>query len=332
MHFNKTNWGRMALFSFMLLFVFLNCNYSLAQVKELEALRASIYRFTQYDNGKTDSIPKNKQNTERLKAELDKAWMSLVLHKNSKNLDSLKQGAVNNQTSYIIGNHNYFFSEFRRDFSVRSTENNVYYSIVFYGIYDYGLPNFVSVFIQPFTVDNKELVIYYLKLNGSGTYFIKDIAYNKIIFKSDALNSGVPVSAFHKIDNNHWLLVEVMENHGQRAMILENTSSTWKPTKAFKGMAFENPIGDYKKKKDIGTRIFLRFAENKNIVSIYGSGFLKKYEIQFDEVNKTISYKKYHKDENEAPVIKAVWKNNCFVIDDYYLGEDLNDEPMPFPG
>jgi len=128
------------------------------------------------------------------------------------------------------------------------------------------------------------------------------------------------------------LLIEEMEKHRQKAFVIENTKGIWKPMKAYKGNAFQNQLGDYKNKKDLGVRSFLRFAENKNIASIYGSGFLKKYEIEFDEANKTVSYKKYRKDENEIPVIKAVWQNNCFMIDDYYLGEDLNDEPMPFPG
>jgi hypothetical protein len=188
------------------------------------------------------------------------------------------------------------------------------------------------VYIQPFTIKNKELLIYYFNLNGSGTYYIKDVATNKIVFKSDAITSNVPIVAFQPIDNSHYLLIEEMENYGQRAMVIEINRDSWKQIKAFKGKSFRNSLADYANKYDAGSRNFLRFAENKNITSLYGSGFLKKYEIQFDEANKTISYKQYRTNESEAPIIKAVWQNNSFTIDDYYIGEHLNDEPLPFPG
>jgi hypothetical protein len=303
-----------------------------SQEKELESLRSSIYQFVQYDKGKIDSIPKNIQNDVRLKSALDLAWMNFMLQKDSKNLDSLKQKAINNKTSYIIGNHNYFFHDLRKNPMIRSLENNVNHSIVFYGIYDYELSNFVSVFIQPYKVGNKSLVIYYFKLNGSGKYYIKDIATNKIIFSSPALTSIAPVVSFQTIDDKHYLLVEDMENNGQRAMVIENKNGVWQQIKAFKGKSFENELGPYAEKTSKGIRNYLRFAENKNMVSIYGSGFFKKYEIQFDEKNKTISYKQYSINETETREVKSVWKNNCFEMDDYYIGEHLNDEPMPFPG
>lgn len=316
-------------------FVFLCCCFSFmdafSQEKELESLRSSIYQFVQYDKGKIDSIPKNKQNDVRLKSALDLALMNFMLHKDSKNLDSLKQKAINNKTSFIIGNHNYFFHDLRKNPMIRSLENNVNHSIVFYGIYDYELSNFVSVFIQPCKIENKSLVIYYFKLNGSGNYYIKDIATNKIIFTSSALTSNAPIFALQTIDEKHYLLVEDMENNGQRAMVIENNTGNWKQAKAFKGKTFQNSLGPYTEKKDAGPRYFLRYAENKNIVSIYGSSFLKKYEIQFDEKTKILSYREYRKNE-EHVVKKATWKNNVFVIDDYYIGEHINDEPMPFPG
>jgi hypothetical protein len=175
-------------------------------------------------------------------------------------------------------------------------------------------------------------VIYYFKLNGSGNYFIKDIATNKIIFKSPALTSNAPVVSLQTIDDKYYLLVEEMENNGQRALVIENNNGVWQHVKAFKGKSFQNELGPYAEKTSKGMRNYLRFAENKNMVSIYGSGFFKKYEIQFDEKNKTISYKQYGINETETREVKSVWKNNCFEIDDYYIGEHLNDGPMPFPG
>lgn len=316
-------------------FVFLCCCFSFldgfTQEKELESLRSSIYQFVQYDRGKIDSIPKNKQNDVRLKSALELAWTNFMLHKDSKNLDSLKKKAINNKTSYIIGNYNYFFHDMKKNPVLKSLENNINHSIVFYGIYDYALSNFVSVFIQPFKVGEKSLVIYYFKLNGSGNYYIKDIATNKIIFTSAAFTSNAPVVSFQTIDDKHYLLVEDMEKNGQRAMVIENNTGIWKQVKAFKGKTFQNPFGPYTEKKDAGVRYYLRFAVNKNIMSIYGASFLKNYELQFDEKTKILSYREYRKNE-ENVVKEATWKNNAFVIDDYYIGEHLNDESIPFPG
>jgi hypothetical protein len=75
-------------------------------------------------------------------------------------------------------------------------------------------------------------VIYYFILNGSGNYYIKDIATNKIIFTSSSLTSNAPVVALQTIDDNHYLLVEDMEKNGQRAMVIENNASNWKQIKA----------------------------------------------------------------------------------------------------
>jgi hypothetical protein len=304
-----------------------------SQAKELEVLRSAIYRYTQYDKGKIDSIPKNKANDNRLKSDLDRSWMDFVLHKDSKNLDVLKKSGVDNRTSYIIGNHNYFFHERRKDPAIRTLENNVnFYSIGFYGIYDYDRPNFVYVYMQPFVFQGRELVVYHFSLKGQEEYLIKDLATNKIVFQNKAMNSGAPIVSLQSIDKNHCLIVEALENHGQRAFVLETQKPEWKILPAFQGKAFRNSLGDYKDKVDAGPRKQLRFAVNHNITSIYGDNFLKSYQIKFDSATQTISYKQYRKEEKDAPVIEAKWKNNTFVMDDYYIGEHLNDEPMPFPG
>lgn len=305
----------------------------LAQANELETLRSKIYRYTQYDKGKIDSISKNKANDLRLKSELDRAWMDFVLHKDSKNLDALKKSAIDNKTSHIIGNHNYFFHERRKDYAIRTIENNVnYYSIGFYGIYDYDRPNFVYVFMQPFVLGKKELVVYHFSLKGSEAYLIKDVATNKIVFKSKAMNSGAPIVSLQSIDKNHCLIVEALEDHGQRAFVLDTRTTNWEMLSVFKGKSFRNSLGDYSNKLDVGSRFYLRFAVTHNIASIYGDNFLKTYQIKFDTATQTISYKQYRKEEKDAPIIQSVWKNNTFSIDDYYIGEHLDDEPMPFPG
>ena len=85
-------------------------------------------------------------------------------------LENLKKNSINNKTDYIIGNHNYYFNSLRKDPFIKPLENNVNYSIAFYGLYDYKLSNFVSFYIQPFIFDTTEYVVYYSKPNGQGTY------------------------------------------------------------------------------------------------------------------------------------------------------------------
>jgi hypothetical protein len=306
--------------------------HSSAQVNELEKFRKETTAFLNYDNGKIDAIPKNPSNTARLKVNLEKAFLDFVLNKNSKDLEDLKKNSIYNKSDYIIGNNNYYFTNERRDIYKKALENNVNYCITFYGLYDYRLSNFVSFYIQPFNVDAKEFVVYYYKLNGTGTYYIKDVATNSIVFKSEALTSDAAILKFSKLDQTHSLLVEDMGDNGQRALVVNTASKTWTIAKAFKGNAFENNSTDYSKMSNKGSRSYLIFAANKNIKTHYGFNFLKKYEIQFDEATKTISYKQYSKNEKDIKMIQAKWQSGSFTIDDYYIGKDVLTEDLPVPG
>ncbi len=307
-------------------------NFNLfAQVNELEKFRKELTLFVNYDNGKIDSLPKTAANTTRLKNNMEAAFLGFILNKNSKDLEDLKRNSINNKGDYIIGNYNYFFRDQRRDPARKELNNNVNYSISFYGLYDYRLPNFVSFYIQPFTTDGKEYIIYYYTLNGTGMYYVKEAETNTIVFKGEAFTSAAAIVSFSRIDKDHFLLVENMANHGQRALVLESAPGNWKRINAFAGKAFVNSTADYSKMTDKAPRTYLRFAESRTIVSIYGSGFLKKYEIQFDEASKTISYRQYRQNENEVITIRATGKNKLFTIDDYYIGTHLNDEEIPMP-
>jgi hypothetical protein len=151
---------------------------SFGQVNELEKFRKEITLFVNYDNGKIDSLPKSIENSLRLRKNYGTAFLEFIKNKDSKNLDNLKNKSINNKTDYIIGNNNYSFNSQRKDPFVKSLENNVNYNITFYGLYDYKLSNFVSFYIQPFILDTTEYVVYYCKLNGQGTYYIKDVNRN----------------------------------------------------------------------------------------------------------------------------------------------------------
>ncbi|MBL7746993.1 MAG: hypothetical protein JNM19_06170 [Chitinophagaceae bacterium] len=302
-----------------------------AQVKELENFRKEVTMFVNYDNGKIDSLPKTSSNTTRLKENMEAAFLTFIKHKSSKDLEDLKRNSINNRTDYIIGNNNYFFADLRRDPARKELKNNVNYSISFYGLYDYRLPNFVSFYIQPFTVDGKEYIVYYYKLNGAGTYYIKGAENNAIVYKGEAFTSAAAILSFSRVEKDHFLLVEDMGNHGQRAIVLQSAPAGWKSINAFAGKAFVNSTGDYSKLMNKAPRTYLRFAESRTIVSMYGSRFLSKYEIQFDEVSKTISYRQYRQNENEVVMVHAKWENKLFKIDDYYIGTHLNDEEIPMP-
>src|SRR5690554_1342975 len=308
------------------------CLKSFGQVKELEKFRKEITTFVNYDNGKIDSLPKSPETSEQLTKNYENAFLDFIKKKDSKNLDNLKKNSIDNKTSHIIGNRNYFFHSLRRDPFNKSLENNVNYQITFYGLYDYKLSNFVSFYIQPFLIDNSDYVVYYYTLNGKGTYYIKNVKSNKIMFKSQGLTSYVPIKKIKKIDNNHILIVEDMGDNGERALVINTELKKWKAIEAFYGKAFFDNSTDYTKTTEIQKRVYFNFTATRTINAIYGRGFLKKYEIDFDENTKTISYKKPNKKDNEIKVIEAKWKNNLFNIDDYYIGQDVHDKDLPMPG
>lgn len=303
--------------------------YSFGQVKELEKLRTEIEFFINYDQGKVNSTPKSEANTLKFKQNTEKAFLEFIMHKDSQNLDHLKSNSIDNKTSNIIGNHNYFFETLRIDPYNKSFEKNVYYQIVLYPVYDYQLSNFVSFYIQPFTVGEIQYVIYYFKINGEGTYYIKDLAKNKIMFESKALTSNAAISKFELIDSNHFLVVEDMGYNGQRAFVINTENNQWKAINTFKGKSFKLNSVDYESKNDGNPRKYLRFANNRNIQNNYSFRYFKDFEINFDTKTQTISYKKLNDVAANAKKIESKWENKTFTIDDYYVGENLNDKTMP---
>ncbi|MBK1895797.1 hypothetical protein [Chryseobacterium paridis] len=315
----------------LLIGLFLISFFSFGQVKELENFRKEIEFFINYDHSKTASTPESEANTLKFKQNLEKAFIEFVMNKDSKNLDQLKNNSINNKTSYVIGNHNYFFDTPRIDPYKKSLENNSYYKIVLYPIYDYELSQFVSFYMQPFNLNEKQYVIYYYKLNGEGTYYIKDIAKNIIVFKGQALTSNAAISKFDQIDDSHFLVVEDMGYDGQRAFVIKNENNLWQPINAFKGKSFKPNSVKYDIKNEGNSRKYLRFANSKNIKNTYPIFYFKNYEINFDPKSKMISYKKADRQSENGKKIESKWENNSFTIDDYYLGEDLNDQPVPMP-
>ena len=288
------------------------CLKSLGQVKELEKFRKEITTFVNYDNGKIDSLPISPETSEKLTKNYVNAFLDFIKNKDSKNLDNLKKNSFNNKTSYIIGNYNYFFNSLKRDYLINSVENNIIYQVTFYGLYDYKLSNFVSFYIQHFLIQTSEYVIYYCKLNGKGTYYIKEVNNNKLVFQNEGQTSNAPIKKITRIDKKHILIIEDMGDNGERALVVNTELKEWKTINAFNGKAFYENSDDFSKTTEIQKRKYFRFAETKTINRLYGKSFLKKYEIDFDEKTKTISYKRYNQNESEIKVITAKWENNLF--------------------
>ncbi|MET0393170.1 MAG: hypothetical protein ABW019_08500 [Chitinophagaceae bacterium] len=302
---------------------------SFSQVAELETFRTNITRWIWYDQGKIDSIPRTDANTARLKKAAEASFLRFVLHPDSKSLDSLKAHAKQGGGSYYFDQYSYFFHEGRRILAQRTPENNTNYSITLYGLYDYDLPNFISISIQPFTAGGNNYVVYYYNTRLQGTYYIRDVKKNTIVYTGTGMTRTAPIQTFHKIDTSHVLLIEDLGDKGQRAFVLNTEKAGWRLIDAFKGKAFPDNATDFAKKTATGKRRNLWLAANESLIANYGSRYLT---IAFDESTKTLSYLQLtDRSGNNTKKIEAKWQNNQFLIDDYYLGEHLNDQPMPMP-
>ncbi|SMC57170.1 hypothetical protein [Moheibacter sediminis] len=289
---------------------------SFGQIDKLENFRKELMLYMDYDQRATDA--KNESEAKELKENVEKVFRKFVLDKESKNTDRLKTEAESS-------NYSYSFSNVKREKMVQSTENNEDFKISFYGMYDYKLSNFVSIYIQPFLLSKNELCVYYYKLNGKGKYFVKEIDSNKIIFTSEGLTSNAAVIKIHQIDKNHVLIIEDMGDDGQRALVVKTEKKEWAAVEGFKG----NLIEHNNEKKFAESRKYLRLVSNKTIQNHQSFGFLKQNGIRYNEELKTIVYSI---SEDNLTFKEAKWEGKLFVIDDYYLGDHLPDEPMPFPG
>lgn len=309
---------------FALGLILINLNL-FGQTNELENFRKEITLFVNYDIGKIDSLPKSNKTSKRLVKNYQNAFLNFIKNNDSKNLDNLKKNSIENKTSHTIGNNKYFF----RSSGKSPFINSEYYSITIYGLNDYELPNFVSIYIQPFSIDTAKYVIYYCNLNGKGIYYIKELSSNKILFQSEGLTSNAPIKKFTKIDTKHILIIEDLGDNGERALVINTELNNWRAIKGFYGKAFLDNSTDYSKMTKTQKRLYLNFSETGTINARYGKAFLKKYEIDYDETTKTISYKKYNIKKSEVKTISATWENNLFKIDDYFLGQDLDDLGLP---
>jgi hypothetical protein len=295
------------------------------QTNELEKFREEITLFVNYDQGKIDSLHKSIKTSKRLFKNYQNAFLNFVKNSDSKNLDNLIKNSIDNKTNHIIRNNKYYFRSSRKGPLI----NGDYYSITIHGLYDYASYSFVSIYIQPVSIDTTKYVIYYCNLNGKGIYHIKELSSNKILFQTEGLTSNAPIKKFTKIDNKHILIIEDMGDNGERALVINTKLYNWKAIKGFYGKAFLDNSTDYSKITKTQKRLYFKFSETGTINARYGKDFLKKYEIDYDETTKTISYKIYNKNASKVKTISAKWENNLFKIDDYFIGQDIDDLGSP---
>lgn len=302
-----------------------------AQVQELEEFRKAIHLFVQYDQGKLDSIAHTAANSLRLKEHYQTAFLALIQSEKSHNLDDLKANSIKAGSSYNIGNNGYFFSSLRRNPYLKSRENNEDFLISLYGIYDYKLPDFVSIFIQPFQIDNAQFVVYFCKLNGHGTYFVKEVKSNQIVFQNPLSTTKLPILQLAKLDANHFLLIEDAGDAGQRALVVRSSTTGWEAIAGFKGKSVEQKDADYRLSATSSARNYLQLASSRAINSIYGSSFIKQFGITYQQATQTISYKQYAKTPADYRLVFAKWNGENFLIDDYYIGQEMGElRAVPF--
>lgn len=300
-----------------------------SQVEELEHFRKSLTMYVNYDHGKIDSIPISKHRNDQLKADMEKQFLSFVMHPKSHLIDSLKsKSKTDGKSTFWFDQWSYRIAKMKMDLMNKNTLNNTYYSIDFQGFYDYNLSQFVSFMVQPFTVENKDFTVYYYKLNGIGKYYIKDTKTNQIVFSNDAFTSEYPLSAIHVLDSDHLLLLESMGENGQRIFVVEHHHQPWKKIEAFEGKQLAQNFTDFKTRTYTKTRTYLWIASTHTIHTHYGYGFFKKYALQYDASTKTISYVS---DISSTQTKKATWVENRFRIDDCFLGDFLINETPPMP-
>ena len=76
--------------------------------------------------------------------------------------------------------------------------------------------------------------------------------------------------------------------------------------------------------------MYMWIASNRNITTSYGPRGLT---LDYDEKRKVLFYTiLINGSESDTRIIEANWKGNMFDMDDYYLGEHINDSPVPMPG
>lgn len=292
-----------------------------AQETELENYRTAMTDFVKFDRANKQQSETLKRQKDSLFRNMETAFLAFALHKESHKIEQLKP--IVKQIGKGLHCH-----EMLRNYALQTKENNTNIMVSFHGVYDYELSNFVSIYIQNFICDKEEFAVYYYKLNGKGTYFVKQIKKNKLVFQSEAFTSNPAILNIHVLDASHLLLIEDMEKNGQRAFVVKKSKQKWDAISAFKGLGFPQGTNSFSKVTKMQfseRRNYLHLAGNSSIFSHYGHN--RAAFVEFDSKTKTISYAINWEKEK----VNAVWQQEFFEISDFYLGTYMTDEPVPYP-
>lgn len=320
-----------------LLFSILLSTTANGQVTELENFRKTLTHFVFYDRNQIDSIPKTDELTKSLTEKVKDDFRKFVLHPQSSSIENLKSQAKTNNSSYWFNNYSYFFSSLKYYFGLNPDPTlnlPVIESISFYGLYNYSHSDFISLYIEQCESGNLNFVIYSYIVNNTTYYFIKDIHTNKIVFERQIQTTGVPISGLYRIDDNHVLLVEDdMNISGQSALVVSTQKDIWEPIYAFKGMAYLTDSNNKLEKKLTDNRMLMKLVSTKTIGSVWGTTSIRNnYGLYFDAKSRSLCHKiLLKKGGSETRKICAIWNNNIFEINDYYLGDHLEDSEIPYP-
>lgn len=295
---------------------------SFSQINELDNFRQQLTNYINIDQSGSYS----KANLKKLKTELDSSFRVFVLRKdftpltNNEDIEKLKKKANTNSLDYL-----YSFFTLNRDINNHDIKYNINYYIGFFGLYDYDSPNIVTVHVQPYLAGEENYMIYYYSKHNKGTYFIKNVVTNEIVFEGDAETPNAPIRKFTKMDSDHYLIVEDMGDYGHRAMFVKVENKKWQAINAFKGKSFDIEKLDYTTIKETVSRRYLWIASNQKITHHMQNRPGEFSYINLNTTNKEIWYRRYFENWLASPIIKGRWQDSTFAIDDYFIGEDYKE-------
>jgi hypothetical protein len=209
-----------------------------------------------------------------------------------------------------------------RDFIlIKNSENHELFKSFDGGVKEFSLDNTVLVHVKLFELDTAPYAVYSFKSFVATDYYIKDIANNKIVYHN---NQSVPyVDAVYSIDKSHMLIIEKYDDvyTGRRAFVVKAGKKGWEKINAFEGNELIYLNEKQFKKERPYLLVNCSFETSLNAPR-NGS------QISFDPTTKTISYKTYE-NARLPQTVRAEWKDNRFIIDDYDLEEHILTYPSP---
>ena len=179
-----------------------------------------------------------------------------------------------------------------------------------------NMENKVSIYVTSFLLLGKPYAVYAFRSSISSDYYIKDLSKNKIVYHN---NKRIPfVDTVYAIDNKHVLIVEKYGDvhTSRRAFVVKADKPEWKVINAFEGKQLIY-LDDLEFKKE---RTYL-WVECEFTTSMNAPKDAS--DIGFDPEQKTIFYKTYE-DSKRPVIVRAIWKDGRFSIDDYDLSTHIH--------